>query len=284
MQIQRRTIAPLALACVLVLAGCSSAVGDNAMPAPADATAVAPEPLSSASASALSSADTRTVTVIDVVDGDTVDVQFPNGTVETVRLIGVDTPETAEQYMDPSEYNVPDTPAGRDWLLMWGNNAKKFATQRLAGEQVTLVFDPISDRRGYYGRLLAYIRDDGQNFGKQLLERGLARVYTGGTFSRESDYLAIEADAQAANEGVWGFGSDPAPTATPTAAATETPPDNGGGLETPTPSNDGNLPDPYDCSDFERQKVAQQWFETHNPAEDPSGLDSDGDGTACESL
>src|SRR6056297_1742341 len=35
----------------------------------------------------------RTVTVVEVVDGDTMDVRFENGTVERVRLLGVDTPE-----------------------------------------------------------------------------------------------------------------------------------------------------------------------------------------------
>jgi micrococcal nuclease len=291
MSLQCRTVAILAVACMLVFAGCTSMVATidtDTTTTATRASAPAPESGSSASASALSSADTRTVTVVDVVDGDTVDVQFSNGTVETVRLLGVDTPETAEQYMDPNEYNIPDTPKGRDWLLMWGQNAKEFAIQRLAGEQVTLVFDPISDRRGYYGRLLAYIRDDGQNFGKQLLERGLACVYTGGKFGRESDYLAIEADAQAADEGVWGFESKTTtsiPTATPTPTATETPTtDDGGGLETPTPSNDGAPGDKYDCGDFNSQDQAQQWFENHNPSEDPSGLDSDGDGTACETL
>jgi micrococcal nuclease len=295
MSTQRRTITVIALACLLVLAGCSSASGVGTVtPTTASATTAATETTAtpiddtttaipsstSTPSSPIAGGETRTVTVIEVTDGDTVDVRFANGTVETVRLLGVDTPETAEQYMDPAEYGIPDTSRGRDWLLRWGENAKEFATQRLAGEQVTLVFDPESDKRGYYGRLLAYICDDGESFGTQLLERGLARVYTGGTFSRESDYLAIEADAQAANEGLWGFGDDPASTAT----ETPTTGDGDGTLKTPTPSNDGDLPDPYDCSDFDSQDVAQQWFENHNPAEDPSSLDSDGDSTACESL
>ncbi|HET7324994.1 MAG TPA: thermonuclease family protein, partial [Halococcus sp.] len=230
--------------------------------------------------------ETRTATVIDVVDGDTVDVRFEDGTVETVRLIGVDTPETSLRYQDPVEYGIPDTPAGRDWLLMWGENAETFATQRLAGEQVTVVFDPASDRRGYFGRLLAYIYyDGGQNFGKALLERGLARVYTGAEFSLEDTYLALEAEAQAENVGLWGFEGDVTATPTPTATVTPTDElegDGGGGLETPTPSNDGDLPDPYDCGDFDSQEVAQQVLD-NNP-DDPSELDSDGDGVACESL
>lgn len=228
--------------------------------------------------------ETRTATVIDVVDGDTVDVRFPDGTVETIRLIGVDTPETAEQYMDPSEYGIPNSPQGRDWLLMWGKNAKEFATQRLAGEKITVVFDPESERRGYYGRLLAYVYIDGENFGKQLLTRGLARVYTGGSFTLEEEYLDIKADAQTANRGLWGFKGTTTPTATPTPAPNDgnDDDDGSGGVNYPPPSNDGAPGDRYDCSDFDDPAVAQQWFEAHNPEEDPSGLDSDGDGQACE--
>jgi hypothetical protein len=37
-----------------------------------------------------------------------------------------------------------------------------------------------------------------------------------------------------------------------------------------------------DCSDFKSQKAAQRWFHKHNPKKDPSGLDADHDGHACE--
>jgi micrococcal nuclease len=254
-------------------------------PTPTPSPTPTPEPTPTATptpSSPIAGGETRTGTVIDVIDGDTVDVRFRDGSVETVRLVGVDTPETAAQYMDPSEYGIPDTPRGRDWLLMWGDRASAFAERELEGERVRVVFDPESDRRGGFGRLLAYIYyTDGQNFGKTLLERGLARVYTGGEFTLEDGYLDLEAQAQAENVGLWGFEGDTTPTATPT--PTDNPADTGdGGLETPTPSNDGNLPDPYDCGDFESQEVAQQILE-NNP-DDPSGLDSDEDGVACESL
>jgi hypothetical protein len=36
------------------------------------------------------------------------------------------------------------------------------------------------------------------------------------------------------------------------------------------------------CSDFKSQKAAQHWFHKHNPKKDPSNLDSDNDGHACE--
>lgn len=52
-----------------------------------------------------------------------------------------------------------------------------------------------------------------------------------------------------------------------------------------------NEPDPpapptgdVNCSDFGTQAEAQAFFDTHDPANDPYGLDADGDGEACESL
>ena len=38
-----------------------------------------------------------------------------------------------------------------------------------------------------------------------------------------------------------------------------------------------------DCSDFDTQRAAQTFFLNHNPDADPHGLDSEGDGIACES-
>ncbi len=38
-----------------------------------------------------------------------------------------------------------------------------------------------------------------------------------------------------------------------------------------------------DCSDFPTQRAAQKWFKHHHPRQDPSGLDADHDGIACES-
>ena len=41
--------------------------------------------------------------------------------------------------------------------------------------------------------------------------------------------------------------------------------------------------DRKDCSDFNTQKQAQRWFRRHHPGRDPSHLDNDNDGIACES-
>lgn len=70
----------------------------------------------------------------------------------------------------------------------------------------------------------------------------------------------------------------PAPTPTPEPTPTATPTEDT--VETPPPS--GPPSDPYDCSDFDTHAQAQAVLD-ENP-DDPSGLDGDGNGIACESL
>ena len=142
------------------------------------------------------------VTVIDVVDGDTVDVAYANGTQDTVRLLGVDSPEVRSPN-DPAEFTgVPTTEAGERCLRRAGANASAYAVDRLADESVTLAFDPQSERRGYYGRLLAYVFVDGESFNHALLREGHARVYDT-TFTERERYERTAAAARADRRGLW---------------------------------------------------------------------------------
>jgi micrococcal nuclease len=142
------------------------------------------------------------VTVTRVVDGDTFDVRFANGSTDTVRLLGVDTPEVYGEN-DPTEFEgVPDTEAGRACLRSAGEAASEALRERLAGGEATLVRDPVSDGRGDFGRLLAYVEVNGTDVTRWLLEAGYARVYDS-TFSRSEDYYAVESAAQEAGTGLW---------------------------------------------------------------------------------
>lgn len=67
---------------------------------------------------------------------------------------------------------------------------------------------------------------------------------------------------------------EPTPEATPEPTPTQEP------VELPPPSGDSS--DPYDCSDFDTWEQAQAVLE--NTPGDPSDLDREGDGIACESL
>ncbi|WP_266074774.1 lamin tail domain-containing protein [Haladaptatus caseinilyticus] len=142
------------------------------------------------------------VTVVDVVDGDTVDVRYPNGTTDTVRLLGVDTPETYGGNTPDEFEGVPTSSAGEDCLADEGEDAKSFITNELEGKQVTLKFDSESDRRGYYGRLLAYVYYGGEDYNYKLVNAGQARVYDS-TFSKSDSYYGAESDAQSERRDLW---------------------------------------------------------------------------------
>jgi micrococcal nuclease len=180
---------PLALALValLALAGCSDLATTDAGEPTADGTTLA--------------ADYR-VTVTAVVDGDTVRIRYQNGTRDTVRLLGIDTPETRADNSPDEFEGVPDTAAGRDCLGEAGEAATRYATDRLLGETVSLRLDSQSDRRGYYDRLLAYVVHDGENVNYRLVASGYARVYDS-EFTEADRFYAAESRAQDNGTRVW---------------------------------------------------------------------------------
>lgn len=203
----------LLVACLLVLAGCGTgATGGNAAGGTPTATAgtastpggATPYPAGT-NATALDSfepSETVEVTVTRVVDGDTVDVRLPDGEEDTVRLVGVDTPEVHVENA-PAEYEgVPDTDEGALCLRRAGHTATDYASARLEGADVTLAFDPLTDRRGGYDRLLAYVYVDGRNLNGELVAAGHARVYDT-EFALRDSFEAMEASAQSDGRGLW---------------------------------------------------------------------------------
>ena len=80
-----------------------------------------------------------TYPVYKVVAGDTIKIQY-EGKIETVRLIGVDTPETVHSNQSVEFY---------------GKEASAFVKNLLIGESVFLRFG--NEERGKYDRLLAYV-------------------------------------------------------------------------------------------------------------------------------
>lgn len=171
------------------------------------------------------------VTVVRVIDGDTLEVRFPSGTVEDVRLLGVDTPEVHVEN-DPAEFEeIPTTQHGNDWLRDWGHKASEFARTEVGSEKITIRTDPEADRRGSYGRLLVYAyHDGGTSLNKQLITQGYARVYDS-EFSKRTEFSSAEATAQQNDVGLWNY--ETASTPTPTATSTPTP------TTEPTPVPDG---------------------------------------------
>ncbi|GAA0195848.1 lamin tail domain-containing protein [Halobaculum roseum] len=194
----------VALACclLLVLAGCVvGPAGSDATVGGGD-TATAPPGSDGTPATAAPPADGIRVTVVEIVDGDTFRFEYENGTTDTARLLGVDTPEVYGENSPDEFEGVPDTEAGRSCLREYGDRASAYAKNRLLGEEVTLAFDSNEPRRGYYDRLLVYVHHDGGSFNYALIDRGLARVYDS-SFERGDRFYAAEERAMAADRGLW---------------------------------------------------------------------------------
>jgi micrococcal nuclease len=136
-----------------------------------------------------------TVRVTHVVDGDTIDVEMPGGSEETVRYIGIDTPETVK----------PDNP-----VECGGPKAHAVNERLVGGKTVTLRFD--AERRDVYGRLLAYVYLPRAGPGgrplfvnAELVQRGLARTLTiEPNDSFAALFARLAARAGALGRGLWG--------------------------------------------------------------------------------
>ncbi|WP_227353296.1 lamin tail domain-containing protein [Haladaptatus salinisoli] len=161
----------------------------------------------------LDKSETYTVDVTSVTDGDTVDVQFSDGSTESVRILGIDTPEKSSnsQHERPEEWEGIES---MDYLGTWGSNATSYAQGELGGKTVELSFDENEPVRDAYGRVLGYVHYDADGDGsrdafynRNAVRDGYARVYGSG-FSHHDDFRSAEATARASGTNVWGA-SDP---------------------------------------------------------------------------
>lgn len=197
----RPTVAAIAVALVLVGVVGALALTGGWSPDGGEPT-VGTDDTGDGSSGDVDGALTWTVTVTRVVDGDTVEIAYRNGSTDTVRLLGVDTPEVHVP-VSPGEFEgVPDTQAARDCLRDVGTRGSGYVRDRLLGESVTLRVDPQADRRGGYDRLLGYIVHDGDSVNYDLVAAGYARVYDS-TFSESERFYDAEAAAQSDGRRVW---------------------------------------------------------------------------------
>jgi micrococcal nuclease len=127
--------------------------------------------------------------VLRVVDGDTIHVEVGRRR-ETVRYIGVDTPESVK----------PGTP-----VQCFAKRASAFNHRLVEGERVRLV--PDAEARDRYGRLLAYVyrRPDGMFVNAELVRRGFATILTiPPNLAHAQEFLRLQRAARQAGRGLWG--------------------------------------------------------------------------------
>jgi micrococcal nuclease len=197
---------------------------------------------------------TETARVLRVIDGDTIGVDRGHGP-ESVRYIGVDTPETVD----------PRRPV--EWM---GAEASEANRALVVGRDVVLELDVSEVDR--FGRLLRYVWvPDGSDWlfvNLALVAAGFAQASTFPPDVKYVDlYLAAQDEARTAKRGLWGR-----PPATPRPAST-----TGSNCDPSYPTVCfPRYPPDLDCGDISHRR-----FEVLPP--DPHGFDGNNDGIGCES-
>jgi micrococcal nuclease len=128
--------------------------------------------------------------VLRVVDGDTIKVLIRDKE-DTVRLIGIDAPETVDS---------------KKSIQCFGKEASEEAKKALENKTIVLESDSTQEDRDEYGRLLRYVfLEDGVNFDKFMLSEGFAREYTfkGNPYKYRSEFIQAEKKAKDGGKGLW---------------------------------------------------------------------------------
>lgn len=250
--------------------------------------------------------------VTKVVDGDTIAIS-KDGKTETVRLIGIDTPETVDTRVE---------------VQCFGKESSDKLKALLSGKKVRLEMDEGEGARDKYKRLLAYIfREDGLFANKYMIEEGYAYEYTYDTaYKYQKEFKEAEESAKNGEKGLWKpnvcpprvdsrveagpkpevkgkaaapqkkvetapAAEPPAPTSTPQEPQTTSEPpkeEEKDEEKEPPPAPSGSYTcssNKYNCSDFSTHSEAQAVFDQCGGVDnDVHKLDNNKDGEACESL
>lgn len=149
-----------------------------------------PTTIASASASPIYTVHPPTYEVVSVTDGDTFKVNIA-GKVETVRVVGINTPET----VDP-----------RRPVECFGKEASKKLSSLLLGKQVVLEPDAQQGDRDRYGRLLRFVQlDELGDIGLIMIQEGYAHesLYSSTPHIHRDAYVQAQTEAQTAKRGMW---------------------------------------------------------------------------------
>ncbi len=218
--------------------------------------------------------------VLEIIDGDTIIISE----IGTIRLIGIDTPET----VDP-----------RTSVQCYGEEATAYISSLLLNQKVYIEYDKSQGISDKYNRTLAYIyRADNLFINFDMIKNGFAFEYTYNIpYLYQSTFKEAQKNAKANGLGLWNpagckgsvLSRIPTPIVTSNTIITSSPtklPENSNEAQNSC-KYDCNGPD-KDCSDFSTHAEAITFFECCNfsATNDPMGLDGLNkvdDGDPCES-
>lgn len=128
--------------------------------------------------SGVAAAATITGKVVAIADGDTLTLLTSGRQQIKVRLAEIDTPERGQPY---------------------GTRARQTLAELAFSKQATVE----TREKDRYGRLIGRVYVAGTDVNRELVRRGAAWVYR--QYNRDRSLLAVEAEARAANRGLWAL-------------------------------------------------------------------------------
>jgi endonuclease YncB( thermonuclease family) len=133
----------------------------------------------------------RTFTAVIVIDGDTFDIDIPDGRNDRIRirLLGIDAPETGGE---------------QSGVMYFGLETAEFTKKLILGKSITVYLDSPNPTRDKYGRLLAYVElPDGRFLNEVLLAEGCAYADSRFSHSFYNKYKQLQAAAKSGKKGLW---------------------------------------------------------------------------------
>ena len=132
----------------------------------------------------------KSFTVINVIDGDTLDIDCPDDKNDhtRIRLLGIDAPE-----INPES-----------GTMYFGLEAADFAKETTLGKKVKVYLDEENNTRGKYDRLLAYVMlSDSRFLNEIMLTEGFAYADTRFRHSFYNKYNQLQSRARSNKKGLW---------------------------------------------------------------------------------
>jgi micrococcal nuclease len=187
----RLALGVVAVATAVILPVFCVHVHDGVSPSPSGGASPSP---SATSATPCAEAGTVSARVTKVTDGDTIHAAIScgpeSGVAVTVRIIGMNTPETKK----------PGTP-----VQCYGPQASARALAELGGKDVALVSDRRAGRVDKYGRRLYHVEVGGSDYAAETIRAGYAEWNDYGHPEDRSDtYMQAETQARFERVGAWG--------------------------------------------------------------------------------
>lgn len=126
-----------------------------------------------------------------IVDGDTIKILY-DGKIETVRLIGIDTPETKH----PTKL-----------VECFGKEASNYLKDLISGKSIAIEVDLSQGIRDRYSRLLLYLfLEDGTNINEKMIRDGYAYEYTyNKPYKYQYLFKEAEKEAKENGRGLWNI-------------------------------------------------------------------------------